>query len=185
MRVQVDLSALGLDTLRLTEQQALKLLKALAGRVIAEIRRMTNDGLDANGVPFASYAPYSPAYFAWKAKQGKGRTPGGPGDWLNMTGQMLKSLKVDEVTANQITVVAAGPRTDRGRRKSQKAKLRAAGSMRPLPDNDDVAFYVNLIREFMGVRPDFEDVLAALAADVIMGTALGGDATKEISSWLE
>ena len=172
--IKVDLSQLGLETLRLTESVRNKVLKVLAERTIAEIKILTSAGLDADQKPFL---PYSPGYIGWKAKQGKGRTPMSEGDWLNFTGQLLKSIKVDEIDEQGISIACLGARTDRGRggwgyRLARLLHLvRLKGTMAPLPDNDAIAAFLTYgikPREFLALREAFAETLAELAAQVIM-----------------
>jgi hypothetical protein len=178
--VKVDLSQLGLDTLRLTPSVRNKVLKVLAERSIAEIKMLTSAGLDADGAPFI---PYTDGYTTWKAQQGKGRSPMSEGDWLNFTGQLLKSIKVDQIDEQGISIACLGARTDRGRGAKKRAKAREEGAMKALPDNDSIAAFLTYStrpRDFLALREAFAETLAELAAQVIMQyeNPVGPDAPK-------
>ena len=145
-----------------------QLMRDIGELAIRKIRTRTERRVDLNGQPFR---PLSPAYAKRKAEAG---LP--PLADLQVSGDMLNAMVVDDVTKNTVHIGFAGqgalapPRT--GRRRSNRGTaspqtfIQQSRSVGPA----DKAYYHNeagvgnarIVREFFGLSEEDEDDVVAL-----------------------
>lgn len=128
MRAKVKIE--NLDKPVLTDDEKRLLLKKIAEYGIRAIHRRIDKGEDINGVPFKMYDPKYEKYRIEK----RSRTNYGPGDWLVLSGQMMKSMAISELTEKHFIVECLGARSDNDR------------------SNADIAEYNDRIRKFAGLN---------------------------------
>ena len=137
-----------ITNLRLSKIRAGMLRAAAVYHEIQNTR--TRQGLDVHGIPFDSYAPYSPGYGKLKAEGG--RT--GSGEWLRLTGGMFRSRKYmitgdDKIKC--ITFYFSGAYSSGKFEKNKRGKVVVHRG--PQVQASFIATVNNEKRPFVGLRP--------------------------------
>jgi hypothetical protein len=137
-------------------------LEAFAIDTIEIIKARTEKGLDVNGKTFKGY---SDSYFKYKTEIG--HTPYSIGDWLYLTGQMIRSLTFNLLDDLTVDIGFSGVRTQKAPKVGRKTLKRGPrkgqtvtwGKQSEAIDtkttasqtNANVAFHANETRKFFGV----------------------------------
>ena len=167
IRVSVDTSKIGGSRLMLTPALRRKILNAIGKSIVDAILENVQVGVNADG---EAMEPYSKGYIAWKMQLGSGRVPMGDGDWMRLTGQMMKSMKCTSVDENRAVIEFVGQRTVRYMRPGGKrGKGVKADEGEELTTNNDVAEAVTKRKnyDFFGVTEEAERAIDDLIGDMV------------------